>query len=210
MKKIIGFKIFVGIIITFSVLTATILFLVPREEIYEHLYREQNLEVQTGISSFEAELNYDGIVQQTTGNQELTGLSTYPSSDDLQNKILRLRHIYQSCKWICGLGILLAVAGLIVLRNQKWYECLNLSGCITVGTGIVLLLVSLMVKPIRLFVWQSQYDEYLGFDPLLVSILPEKWALYMVGLGLLLILIIGMLFMLLHLGSRKSYKPHKF
>lgn len=197
-------------IIMACVVSATILLLLPRREIYNYLYEQQKMDEQIEMSAFEAELNYDGIVQQIMGNQEVIGLSTYDSSEDLNNKILRLQRIYLCCKWICGMGILLSVAGLIVLRNQKWYEVLNLSGLITIGFSVLMASIGYFVKPFRLFIFESQYGEFFGYDPMLVRILPEHWALYTFLIGTGFVLFIGIIFMLLHIGSRKSYKPHKF
>lgn len=210
MKKILYLKIFVAVIIMACVVSATILLLLPRREIYNYLYEQQKMDEQIEMSAFEAELNYDGIVQQIMGNQEVIGLSTYDSSEDLNNKILRLQRIYLCCKWICGMGILLSVAGLIVLRNQKWYEVLNLSGLITIGFSVLMASIGYFVKPFRLFIFESQYGEFFGYDPMLVQILPEHWALYTFLIGTGFVLFIGIIFMLLHIGSRKSYKPHKF
>ncbi|MCM1496269.1 MAG: DUF1461 domain-containing protein [Bacteroides sp.] len=210
MKKIRYLKIFVAVVIMISVISATLLLLVPRREIYNYLYEQQELEARTGMSAFEAELNYDGMIQQILGNQEITGMTTVGSSADLNNKLLRLQRIYRCAKWICGMGILLSVAGLIVLRNQKWYEVLNLGGLITMGISLLIAGISLLVRPCRLFILESRYEEYLGYDPLLVGILPEHWAFYTWLFGVGVVFLIGVLFLLLHLGSRKSYKPHKF
>lgn len=210
MKKILYLKIFVAVVIMISVISAALLLLVPRREIYNYLYEQQGMETQSGMSAFEAELNYDGMVQQILGNQEITGMTTVGSSADLNNKILRLQRIYQCAKWICGMGILLSVAGLIILRNQKWYDVLSLGGIITMGVSLLLTFISLLVRPFRLFILQSRYEEYLGYDPLLVGILPEHWAFYTWLLGLGFVFFVGIIFMLLHLGSRRSYKPHKF
>lgn len=210
MKKILYLKIFIAVVIMISVMSAAFLILVPRREIYNHLYEQQEMETRTGMSAFEAELNYDGMIQQILGNQEIVGLSTVTSSADLNNKLLRLRRLYQCTKWICGMGILLSVAGLIILRNQKWYNVLSLGGIITMGFSILIALFSLLFPPCRLFILESRYEEYLGYDPLLVGILPEKWALYTWLFGISFVFLIGVIFMLLHLGSRKGYKPHKF
>lgn len=210
MKKIRYLKFFVAAVIMFSVLSAALLLLLPRRELYNYLYEQQEMDVQTGISAFEAELNYDGIIQQILGNREITGLSTVSSSGDLNNKILRLQRIYQCSKWICGMGILLSVAGLIVLRNQKWYDVLSLSGILIIGFDIIVVLVSVLVRPLQLFILNSRYEEFLGYDPVLVSILPESWALYTWLAGVSFVFLVGIIFVLLHLGSRRSYKPHKF
>lgn len=210
MKRILYLKIFVASIIMISVISATLLLLLPRREIYNYLYESQKMEERTGMSAFEAELNYDGMIQQILGNQEIVGLSTLASSGDLNNKILRLHRIYQCCKWICGMGILLSVAGLIVLRNQKWYDVLSLGGIITIGMSILTALISWLVKPLRLFILQSRYEEFLGYDLTLVGILPKDWALYTWLTGIGFVLVVGIIFVLLHLGSRRSYKPHKF
>lgn len=78
------------------------------------------------------------------------------------------------------------------------------------GFSILITLLSLLIPPCRLFILESRYEEYLGYDPLLVGILPEKWAFYTWLFGISFVFIIGVIFMLLHLGSRKGYKPHKF
>ncbi len=196
--------------VTVSVLTGTILFLIPRQEIFHALYEQQEMEKQTGMSAFEAELNYDCMIQQLMGEQEIIGMTTYPSSDDLRDKLYRLHKMYQCSKWLCGISILLATAGMLVLRKQKWYECLWIGGGISISIGIGTILPLWLIKPLRLVFFFSQYEEYLGYDLRLVEILPQNWAMdtWICGVGF--ITIIGLILILLSFGIRRAYKPHKF
>lgn len=193
-----------------SSVTATILLLVPRREIYNYLYEQQKLEMQTQISVFEAELNYDGMIQQIIGNQRITGLSTYDSGERLNQILLWMHQIYQISKWVCGIGIMLTVIGLLILRNQKWYDVLRLGGIITMAVSAFAALAGFFIQPLRLFIWKSQYGVLLGNDPVLLEIFPKNWGLYTCVAGLGGILLIGFLLLILYFVSRRSYKPHKF
>lgn len=210
MKRTIIFKIFIAIILTGTVIAAVVLVLFPRREVYNYLYEQQDMEERSGWSSFEAELNYDCMVEKVTGELESDWQPLIPFSADLNDKLLRLRQFYQCCKWICGLGTLITVAGLILLKNQKWYECLKLGGCFIIGADVLIAAGTLAIRPLRLFVLNSQYNEFLGYDMTLVSTLPDRWALYMEIAGTGLILLAGIFFLLLHFFSRRSYRPHKF
>lgn len=210
MKKILIIKILIALIIALSILAATFLILTPRRELYNYLYEAQQMELSTGVSAFEAELNYDGIIQQIIGEGEIVGLSTYDSGSDLEKDIFVWQQIYKWCKWICGIGVLLAVGGVILMKNQKWYECLNWAGWITIGMNIIATSMVLLVRPLRLLVLHSQYNVFIGSEPLLIQILPEGIALYTYLTGTIMVLIAGIVCILLYLGSRKSYKPHKF
>ncbi len=203
-------KIIVAICMTLTVVAASVLLLLPRCEWYHTLYERQAMEDQSGISSFEAGLNYDLILDQITGKEEITGMATYVSSTDLLQKIRKLQIVYQTCQWIGGIGCLLSILGLVILRKQKWYEALGIGGYITIASGILPLLIIGLVKPWRQFVMESQYHVLLQQDPLLVSMLPEHWAFYMVLTGIGFILMMGIAILLLHFGSRKEYKPHQF
>ena len=210
MKKILFIKIIVVLAVVVTVLSGTVLFVVPRREIYQLLFEQQGMEAQVGMSAFEAQLNYDGILQQIAGNQKVTGLMTYVSSDDLRDKIIRLHEIYQCSKWLCGIGFLLAIVGLIILRKQKWHDCLLWGGIASIGISALTVLPLYLVKSLRLFFFGSQYEEYLGYDPILVSILPKDWALYTWLGGAGLAIVIGVILILFYFGSRKEYKPHQF
>lgn len=210
MKKKLWLKIAIAIIIMLSSVTATILLLVPRREIYNYLYEQQKLEIQNQISVFEAELNYDGMIQQIIGNQRITGLSTYDSGERLKQVLLWMRRIYQISKWVCGIGIMLTVIGLLILRNQKWYDVLKLGGIITMAVSAGAACAVFFIQPLRLFIWESQYGILLGNDPVLLEIFPKNWGLYTCISGLGGILLIGFLLLILYFVSRRSYKPHKF
>lgn len=210
MKKNLWLKIILSIIIMLSAVTAVILLLLPRREIYNYLYEQQKLELQIQISTFEAELNYDGLIQQIIGNQKITGLSTYDSGERLNQILIWLQQIYQISKWICGTGILLVVAGLLLLRNQKWYDVLKLGGIITMALSGCTALAVFLVRPLRLFILESQYGMLLGNDPVLLEIFPRDWGLYTCVAGLSGILLIGLSLLILYFVSRRSYKPHKF
>lgn len=189
---------------------AVVLFLLPRSEVYKTLYKKQAADLQNGMTQFEAQLNYDGMVTQIVGKGEITGLATYESSEVLTEQLLRLRRIYRSCRWIVGMGIVVAIAGFVCLRNQKWYECLRWASYFTVGVTHIIALVVLLSKTLRAFVLQSQYDVMLGADPMLISILPEQWAFYMTLVGLGILLLLGGGYILSFLGCRGLYTPHKF
>ncbi len=210
MKKIVILKIIAAVIIALTIISMAVLVVTPQTRLYEHLYEQQNLEVSTGISVFEATLNYDGIIQQIMGRQEITGLTTYDSSTDLQNKLERLRKVYIGCKWMCGIGIVISIVFLILLRNRKWYESLNLGGLIAIGASFLGTVYLWLFCPTRLFIFQSQYQELFGYDSRFTGILPENWALYSLLIGLSFVLIFGVLFGLIHLGTGKDYNPHKF
>lgn len=210
MKKNLWLKIILSIIIMFSAVTAVILFLLPRREIYNYLYEQQDLELQTRISAFEAELNYDGMIQQIIGNQKITGLSTYESGERLNQTLAWMQQIYQISKWVCGIGILLTVAGLLILRNQKWYDVLKLGGIITLAVSGISVLAVFLIQPLRQFILDSRYGILLGNDPVLLEIFPKDWGLYTCVVGLGAILLIGILLLILYFISRRSYKPHKF
>lgn len=210
MKKIVILKIIAAIIIALTILSMAVLIVTPQTRLYEHLYEQQNLEASTGISVFEASLNYDGIIRQIMGQQEITGLTTYDSSTDLQNKLVRLRRVYISCRWICGIGIVISIVFMILLRNRKWYESLNLGGLIAIGASLLGTGSLWLISPMRLFIFESQYQELFGYDSKFTGMLPENWALYSLLIGLTFVLVFGVLFGVIHLSTGKDYNPHKF
>lgn len=210
MKKIVILKIITAIIIAVTILSTAVLIVTPQTRLYEYLYEQQNMEAATGMSDFEAALNYDGMVRQIMGQQEITGLTTYSSSTDLQNKLERLRMIYIGCRWVCGIGIVISIVFLILLRNRKWHESLNLGGLFAMVASLLGTAGLWLCRPTRLFIFQSQYQELFGYDVRFTGMLPEHWALYSLLLGLTYVLILGVLFGLVHLGTGKDYNPHKF
>lgn len=210
MKKIVILKIITTVIIAVTLLAAAVLVITPWTSIYDKLYEQQDLEAVTGISSFEAALNYDGILQQIMGRQDVTGLATYASSEDMQDKIEQLQTIYLNARWVCGIGIVLSMLGLIALRNRKWYESLNLGGLIAVGLSLLGIGALWLIPAMRSFIFQSRYQELFGYDSLFTSMLPEKWALYMLLSGLFFEIIVAFVFGLIYLAARKEHHPHKF
>lgn len=210
MKRIVVLKWLIGIALMGSTLTAMFLILVPRTEFYRYLYIHQNIEQSSGMTSFEAELNYDGLVQQIMGHTTIHGLSTYESSADLDAKLERFHIMYMCCKWICGLGLLLTVAGLIILRNQRWYECLKLGGLLTIGASLLLSGLATLLPSLHHFIINSQYQEYLGYDWTLVGILPKHWALCMTGSWFIGCLLIAGGILLIYQINHRRYRPHRF
>ena len=210
MKRIVYLKWLVGLALMCSILTAMVLVLIPRKEFYSYLYTRQNMEQLSGMTIFEADLNYDGLVQQIMGNAEIRGLSTYESSPDLDAKLERLHSMYVCCEWICGLGLLLIVAGIMILRTQRWYECLKLGGLLTVGMQILLAGVVAGLPALHHFVINSQYQEFLAYDEKLVEILPTNLALCMAGSWAVGCLLIAGIVLLIYLVNHRKYRPHRF
>lgn len=210
MKKGIWFKWLLAIIFVCSVFALAVLIVIPQKTIYCWLYEQQELEAQSGISEFEAELNYDGLLQQIMGNQEIHENLTYDSEPQLQRILEYLNQIYYICKWTAGIGIVISIVGMLLLRKQKWYECLKLSGILTLILDAVLVLVTYTIAPLRNILWNSQYELLLGEDATLSRILPDYWACYTELAGVAVICIAGLLMLAAYGISRKSYRPHKF
>lgn len=210
MKKRIWLKWLLAVILTCSILAGTILLIIPQKKIYGWLYEQQKIEQVSGLSNFEAELNYDGLIQQVIGNQKIQGLSTYTSSLQLQHIVERLQQVYDICRWVAGIGTGIVVIGLLLLRKQKWYECLKLGGIFTLISAGVLVLISYVLTPLRSFFWESQYEVIFTEDKLLNTILPLHWAFYTELLAVLVLCIAGAVLLIWYGSSRQSHRPHKF
>lgn len=210
MKRIVILKIITAIIIALTILSMAVLIVTPQTGLYEYLYEQQDLEASTGISVFEATLNYDSMVQQIMGRQEIIGMTTYSSSMDMQDKLEQLRKVYIGSRWMSGIGVVISILLLIFLRDRKWYESLNLGGLMAVGAAFLGVGVLWLLRPTRLFIFQSQYQEFFGYDSRFTGILPDQWALYSLFMGVAFVLFLGVVFGLIHLFARKDYHPHKF
>lgn len=210
MRRIRVVKWLTAVLIMLSAMAGMIVILVPNQSWYRYLYEQQNLESKTGITVFEAEFNYEYMVDEIMGNQIVSGMASFTSSEHLQNRLEQLGYMYQVSKWSCGIGIALVVGLLLLLRNQKWYECFQYGSILTVAATGVLAAVTVCLKPLHAFIFKSEYTELFGNDRQLTELLPDNWAFctWMTGIGILLVL--SLIFLLIYAGCKKSYSPHRF
>ena len=210
MKRARVMKWLTAVLLMLVAIAGTVLILVPNQSWYHYLYERQGMSETTGVSVFEAEFNYDYMVDQVMGHQAVTGMASFASGEHLQKCLSQLAMVYQISEWVCGIGIVLIVGCLILLRNQKWYECFRYGSMVTgISTGL-LCLGTVLWRPLRLFVFKNRYGELFGMDPGFTGLLPEKWACYMWLTGVGLLLVMALVFLLIYAGSSRSYRPHRF
>lgn len=210
MKRTKAVKWLTAVLIMLSALTGMIVIMIPSQAWYRYLYEQQNMEAVTGISVFEAEFNYEYMTDEVMGNQTISGMASFETSEHLQNRLEQLGELYRVSKWICGIGIVLIVGLLLILRNQKWYECFQYGAILTGIEAVVLAGITVWLEPLRIFIFKSQYTELFGTDQHFTELLPDNWAFctWITGIGILLVWIL--VFLLIYAVSRRSYRPHRF
>lgn len=210
MKKILAIKIVLSVVVAITIIAFSVIVVTPQTWLYRRLYTKQNMEETTGVSVFEASLNYDGIIEQILGRQKVQGMTTYDSSAGLLGRIMELRTIYSACRYICGFGMIIVIISILLLKDKKWYHCLNFGGLGAIGLSLLATGAGWLIRPLRLFVFKSDYAELFGNDPKFTMLIPDGLMLYYWLIALFFIFVIGFIFALVHLESRTDYTPHKF
>lgn len=210
MKKYIVMKTILAVLIAGTILSMAYLIVVPQTWLYNRLFDKQNMVATIEISGFEAKLNYDCVIDRIVGRQDVQGFADYGLNGRMIDGIIVLRRLYIASRWICGLGLIISIIGILFLKDKKWYHSLNYGGLGAIAISLIGTAIMLIIRPLRELVFSSQYVEILGNDSTFVSTLPQNLFLYMWMMGLIIVLLIGFISAIIHLESSSDYHPHEF
>lgn len=182
------------------------------QTVYKVLYERADMQMKTGISNIEAELNYDQLVHQITYNDsKLVGLVTFESGEVCRDMVLQLRRVYTVGRYLAlGSGVVWIIC-MFLLRKIRKQRCFLIGsvGALSISMCVVIVFVLLKTE-LRNAIVYDEYTFLVASEPNLVKILPNHWALGMI----LCMISIEILFVILCLLAQrliqKRKQPHRF
>lgn len=216
MKKYKWLTILASFALALTLLSFAWISMINHQGDYGAYYEKHEIEKVSGISTFEATLNYEHLKSGfRLENKDAITLATYEINNHSRQVLEKVRNSYHAAWYLAVISLIVTAAFLMYLKKRRKYEFVLWGSLAGIG--------STLLVPVFLFVFKhALFRNLWAFlikgdgsgifynDTVMASLIPGKWALRQLFIfeGNLIILAGICIFLYFIVG--KNAKPHKF